>query len=91
MVQKVSKLTTVLMGFFALLFSPVLLLLAAFMSLLVYVVGVLICGGISKPVVGCSSCESNLCPWSVAIGLFIALPLTLICTHILRRRQRHRS
>jgi hypothetical protein len=82
--------TTAFMGFFALLFSPVLLLLAAFIAVLVYVGGIFICGGISKPVVGCSSCESNLCPWSVAIALFVALPLTLISMYLLRRRKRHK-
>jgi membrane protein implicated in regulation of membrane protease activity len=76
------------MGVFALLLSPVLLLPVAFVFV---VVAVLICPGVTaKPIVGCSSCDSQLCPWSVAIVLFVALPLTLVSAYLLRRRKRHR-
>jgi hypothetical protein len=82
---------TVLMGVFALLLSPVLVVPAVFVLIFVFIiVAVLICPGITaKPIAGCSSCDSHLCPWSVAIVLFVVLPLTFVSVHLLRRPKRH--
>ena len=84
--------TTAIMGVFAVLLSPVLLVPVGFVSVVVYVVvTIFICPGVTaKPIAGCSSCDSHVCPWSVAVVLFVALPLTLVGVHLLRRCKRDR-
>jgi len=72
------------MGVFAFLLSPVLLLPAAFISL---ILAILICGGIAKKTVGCGDCDSDVCPLLLAVGLFVALPLGVISAYLLRRRR----
>jgi hypothetical protein len=83
--QRIPKVLTFMMGVFAFLLSPVLLLPAAF----IYVVlAIFICPGVTaKPVVGCRDCDSNLCPWLLAIGLFVALPVAIVSAYLLRRRK----
>lgn len=73
------------MGAFALLLSPVLLAPAA---LIFVILAIIICPGVTaKPIVGCQDCDSNLCPWALAILLFVALPLAIVSVYLFRRRK----
>jgi hypothetical protein len=82
-----SKVTTTIMGILAVLFSPVLLACA---TVLFIIVGMLICPGITdKHVVGCENCESQVCPITLLILMFVALPLGIFCGYRLRKRKAH--
>jgi hypothetical protein len=83
--QRIPKVVTFIMGAFALFLSPVLL---APTALVFVILAIIICPGVrATTVVGCQNCESNVCPWALAILLFVALPLAIVSVYLFRRRK----
>ncbi len=72
----------------AILFLPVLLAVTAALLVLFYLLAALPLCPVMTARASCDACHYEICPWLVAIFIFIIIPVALIAFSILKKRSR---